>query len=114
MTAPKRKRDVQLNFRVSPEELALIEQTMPQLGAKNREAYLRKMALDGYVVRLELPELKELVSLMRYSSNNLNQLTRRVHETGRIYDADLEDISQRQEALWDGVHRILTQLAKLS
>ena len=114
MTAPKRKRDVQLNFRVSPEELALIEQKMTQLGTSNREAYLRKMALDGYVVRLELPELKELVSLMRYSSNNLNQLTRRVHETGRIYDADLEDISQRQEALWDGVHRILTQLAKLS
>ncbi|HIZ31418.1 plasmid mobilization relaxosome protein MobC [Lachnospiraceae bacterium KGMB03038] len=114
MTTPKRKRDVQLNFRVSPEELAMIEQKMAQLGTKNREAYLRKMALDGYVVRLELPELKELVSLMRYSSNNLNQLTRRVHETGRIYDADLEDISQQQEALWDGVHRILTQLAKLS
>ena len=114
MTAPKRKRDVQLNFRVSPEELALIEQKMTQLGTSNQEAYLRKMALDGYVVRLELPELKELVSLMRRSSNNLNQLTRRVHETGRIYDADLEDISQRQEALWDGVHRILTQLAKLS
>ena len=114
MSAPKRKRDVQLNCRVSPEELALIEQKMAQLGTKNREAYLRKMALDGYVVRLDLPELKELVSLLRRSSNNLNQLTRRVHETGRIYDADLEDISQRQEALWDGVHRILTQLAKLS
>ena len=114
MSAPKRKRDVQLNFRVAPEELALIEQKMAQLGTKNREAYLRKMALDGYVVRLDLPELKELVSLLRRSSNNLNQLTRRVHETGRIYDADLEDISQRQEALWDGVHRILTQLAKLS
>ncbi len=114
MSAPKRKREVQLNFRVSPEELALIEQKMAQLGTSNREAYLRKMALDGYVVRLELPELKELVSLMRYSSNNLNQLTRRVHETGRIYDADLEDISRRQDALWDGVHQVLTQLAKLS
>ena len=114
MSAPTRKREVQLNFRVSPEELALIEQKMAQLGTKNREAYLRKMALDGYVVRLELPELKELVSLMRYSSNNLNQLTRRVHETGRIYDADLEDIARRQEALWDGVHQVLTQLAKLS
>ena len=114
MNSPNRKREVQLNFRVSPEELALIEQKMAQLGTKNREAYLRKMALDGYVVRLELPELKELVSLMRYSSNNLNQLTRRVHETGRIYDADLEDISRRQEALWDGVHQVLTQLAKLS
>ena len=100
MSAPKRKREVQLNFRVSPEELALIEQKMAQLGTTNREAYLRKMALDGYVVRLELPELKELVSLMRYSSNNLNQLARRAHETGRIYDADLEDISRRQDALW--------------
>lgn len=114
MSTPKRKREVQLNFRVSPEELALIEQKMAQLGTKNREAYLRKMALDGYVVRLELPELKELVSLMRYSSNNLNQLARRAHETGRIYDADLEDISRRQEALWDGVHQVLTQLAKLT
>ena len=114
MTTPKRKRDVQLNFRVSPEELAMIEQKMAQLGTKNREAYLRKMALDGYVVRLELPELKELVSLMRYSSNNLNQLARRAHETGCIYDADLEDISRRQEALWDGVHQVLTQLAKLT
>jgi len=114
VSAPKRKREVQLNFRVSPEELALIEQKMAQLGTTNREAYLRKMALDGYVVRLELPELKELVSLMRYSSNNLNQLARRAHETGRIYDADLEDITRRQEALWDGVHQVLTQLAKLS
>ena len=99
MSAPKRKREVQLNFRVSPEELALIEQ---------------KMALDGYVVQLDLPELKELVSLLRRSSNNLNQLTRRVHETGRVYDADLEDIAQRQEQLWEGVKEILTQLSNLS
>lgn len=114
MSVPNRKREVQVNFRVSPQELEMIEQKMAQLGTSNREAYLRKMALDGYVVKLELPELKELVSLMRYSSNNLNQLTRRVHETGRIYDADLEDISQRQEQLWAGVREILTRLAKLS
>ena len=114
MSAPNRKREVQVNFRVSPQELEMIEQKMAQLGTSNREAYLRKMALDGYVVKLELPELKELVSLMRYSSNNLNQLTRRVHETGRIYDADLEDISQRQEQLWAGVREILTRLAKIS
>ena len=110
MSAPKRKRDVQVNFRVSPDELALIEQKMSQVGTKNREAYLRKMALDGYVVQLDLPELKELVSLLRRSSNNLNQLTRRVH----VYDADLEDIAQRQEQLWEGVKEILTQLSHLS
>ena len=114
MSAAKRKREAQVNFRVSPEELALIEQKMAQLGTVNREAYLRKMALDGYVVKLDLPELKELVSLMRYSSDNLNQLTRKVHETGRVYDADLEDISQRQEQLWEGVQKILAQLSKLS
>ena len=114
MSAAKRKREVQVNFRVSPEELALIEQKMSQLGTVNREAYLRKMALDGYVVKLDLPELKELVSLMCYSSNNQNQLTRKVHETGRVYDADLEDISQRQEQLWDVVQKILAQLSKLS
>ena len=114
MSAAKRKREVQVNFRVSPEELALNEQKMSQLGTVNREAYLRKMALDGYVVKLDLPELKELVSLLRRSSNNLNRLTRKVHETGRVYDADLEDISQRQEQLWDGVQKILAQLSKLS
>ena len=77
--AAKRNRDVQLNFRVSPHELELIETKMAQIGVKNREAYLRKMAIDGYVVKLDLPELRELVSLLRYSSNNLNQLTKRVH-----------------------------------
>ena len=103
----KRKRDVPVLFWVSAEELELIHQKMQQYGTENLSAYLRKMALDGYVVKLELPELKELVSLMRRSSNNLNQLTRKVHETGRVYDADLEDISQRQEQLWEGVSQSL-------
>ena len=110
----KRKRDVPVLFWVSAEELELIHKKMQQYGTENLSAYLRKMALDGYVVKLDLPELKELVSLMRRSSNNLNQLTRKVHETGRIYDADLEGISQRQEQLWEGVKEILTQLSKLS
>ena len=110
----KRKRDVPVLFWVYAEELELIHQKMQQYGTENLSAYLRKMALDGYVVKLELPELKELVSLMRRSSNNLNQLTRKVHETGRGYNADLEDISQRQEQLWEGVKEILTQLSKLS
>ena len=77
----------------APEELALVEQKVSQLGTVNREAYLRKMALDGYVVKLDLPELKELVFLLRRNSNNLNQLIRKVHETGRVYDSNLEDIS---------------------
>lgn len=114
MSAAKRKRDIQLNFRVSADELKMIETKMAQMGTFNREAYLRKMAIDGYVVRLDLPELKELLSLMRYSSNNLNQLTRRAHETGRIYDADMEDIVQKQDALWTGMNEILARLAKIT
>ena len=74
----KRKRDIQLKVRVTPEERAMIEAKMAQLGTTNMGAYLRKMAIDGYVVKLDLPELRELVSLLRYSSNNLNQLTLRI------------------------------------
>lgn len=99
--------------RFSPEEMRLIQGKMGQLGTSNFSAFMRKMAIDGYVVKLELPELKELVSLLRYSSNNLNQLTKRVHETGRIYDADLEDIHQNQERLWDAAQLILDKLSKL-
>ncbi len=86
---------------------------MAQLGTTNMAAYLRKMALDGYVVNLELPELREMVSLLRQSSSNLNQLTRRVHETGRFYDADLEELRQSYDGLWDAAQKILTSLAKL-
>ena len=114
MSSPKRKRDLPVLFWVSADEMELIQQKMAQFGTKNLSAYLRKMAVDGYVVQLDLPELKELVSLLRRSSSNLNQLTRKVHETGRVYNADLEDISQRQEQLWEGVSQILTQLSKLS
>lgn len=59
----KRKRDIQLKVRVTPEERAMIEAKMAQLGTTNMGAYLRKMAIDGYVVKLDLPELRELVSL---------------------------------------------------
>ena len=107
------EREVQLKFRVTPEERALIEQKMAQLGTSNMAAYLRKMAIDGFVINLELPELREMVSLLRRSSNNLNQLTRRVHETGRFYDADLDELRQSYDSLWDAAQNILTSLAKL-
>lgn len=112
MSVVKRKRDIPILFWVSKDEADLIHQKMAHYGTKNLSAYLRKMAVDGYVVKLDLPEVKKLISLLRYSSNNLNQLTRRIHETGRIYEADLEDISQRQEKLWDGVKKILLQLSQ--
>ena len=100
-------------FWVSKEEMELIKKKMLSFGTQNLSAYLRKMAIDGYVIKLDLPELKEFISLMRRNSNNLNQLTRKVHQTGRIYDNDLEYISKQQDDLWNGVNQILTILSKL-
>jgi len=91
----------------------MILQKCELAGITNLTAYLRKIAIDGYVLKLEIPELKEIVSLLRYSSNNLNQLTRRVHETGRIYDSDLEDIHRNQEKIWDAMNTIIKSLAKV-
>ena len=113
MEKANRQREIQLKFRVSPEERAMIEQKMDLLGTTNMAAYLRKMAIDGYAVNLDLPELREMVSLLRRSSNNLNQLTKRVHETGRFYDADLEDLRQSYDRLWEAAQKILASLAKI-
>ena len=73
-----RNRPIQVKFRVTAEERKLIDKRMEQLGTMNMAAYLRKMAIDGYVVKLELPELRDLISLLRRTSNNFNQIARRV------------------------------------
>ena len=109
----QRKRDVPILFRVSPEEKEQIDRRMAELGIVNMAAYLRKMALDGYIVNLDIPELRELVSLMRRSSNNLNQIAKRVNTTGRIYVSDMEDMLQKQEQLWEAVNTILLKLASI-
>lgn len=109
----KRKRNVPMLFYVSEQEKEMIQAKMEQYGTTNLSAYLRKIAIDGYVVNLELPELGEMVSLLRRSSNNLNQLTRRVHETGRVYDADMEELRQSHEKLWDAANKILSSLAAI-
>ncbi len=109
-----RKRTVQLHFMVTEHERDLIRQKMELLGTKNLGVYLRKMAVDGYIVKLDLPELTELLSLLRRTSNNVNQVARRVHQTGNIYDTDLGDILQKQEELWAGVNEILARLGGIS
>ena len=109
----KRRRTIPLMFYVTPEERDQIEAKMAQLGTNNMSAYLRKIAIDGYVVQLDLPELREMVSLLRRSSNNLNQLARRANETGRIYPEDLADIRQNQAQLWESAKEILRVLSTL-
>ena len=71
------------------------------------------MALDGYTLKMELPELQELVSLLRRSSGNLNQIAKRVNSTGRIYDTDMEELLQSQERLWAAANDLLTRLTPL-
>lgn len=108
-----RQRDIQLKFRVSPEERQRIEEKMAQAGTSNMAAYLRKMSMDGYVLRLDLPELKEMVSLLRRCSNNLNQVAKRVNETGRIYTADVEALGEQLDRLWESSKQIMMALAEL-
>lgn len=91
----------------------MIHDKQSQTGATTLSAYLRKITIDGYIINLEIPELKEMVSLLRYSSNNLNQLTKRVHETGRVYDADLEDLNRKLDHLWQCADGILRSLSKM-
>ena len=113
MNEPNRVRKIQLNFRVTEQERRLIEDRMQELGTTNREAYLRKIAIDGMIVKLEVQELKEIVSLMRRTSNNVNQIARRLNETGRIYEADITDVHNRQEQLWDMLNSLITKISEI-
>lgn len=114
MNEPNRVRKIQLNFRVTEQERRLIEDRMQELGTTNREAYLRKIAIDGMIVKLEVQELKEIVSLMRRTSNNVNQIARRLNETGRIYEADITAVHNRQEQLWDMLNSLITKLSGIA
>ena len=108
-----RKRDISLRFRVSSTEHDLLKERMAKAGTNNLEAFLRKMALDGMIVRLDVPEIKEMISLLRYSGNNINQLTKQLHAGGRVYDTDLDDISKNQEKLIELANTIIQKLASL-
>lgn len=109
-----RLRPIQIKFFVNAEELDMIKQKMAQFGTENMSAYLRKMAIDGYVINLDLPELRKLTSAMGRISANENQIAKRLNESGRIYGADIEEIKKNQEEIWDGIKKILRSLAELS
>lgn len=79
------KRDQDVHFLASKEEVERIHEKMDELGIRSMGAYLRKMALDGYCIRLDLQDVKALVSLLRICSNNLNQYAKRANETGSIH-----------------------------
>jgi hypothetical protein len=107
------QRPTQLHFFVNDKELELIKQKMALYGTENMSAYLRKLAIDGYVLRLELRELRELVSLMRRISNSENQIAKKLNASDKIYDTELDEINKNQEAILQGLNQIITSLAKL-
>lgn len=77
-------------------------------------AYLRKMAVDGYIVNLDLAGVRELVSLLRNATNNLNQIAKRVNGAGSLYAADVEDMKARYAELWEATNKILLELTKIT
>ena len=107
------KRDVTIKLRLSETELAQIQDRMREYGTSNMSAFVRKMAIDGYIVKLELPELKEMTRLLSSYSNNLNQIAKRVNATGHAYSTDFYEIQQQQDELWTAAEKIIRTLAKL-
>lgn len=107
----KSKRETLLHFRVSPKEESMIKTKMEQTGIISVSAYLRKMAIDGYVIKLEL---REMISLLRRSSNHLNQIAKHINATSRIYSEDMEEILRWQEKLWQCANEILKKLAAIA
>lgn len=110
----QRIRDVRLEVWITEEEQRHIQKKMEKLGTKNMSAYLRKVAMDGYIIRLDLPELKDVLSLMKYTSNNVNQIARKLNQGGQAYEIDVQEICRNQEKIWQELHSILERLSKIS
>jgi alpha/beta superfamily hydrolase len=108
-----RTRNNRIVFRVSDKERDLIEQKMEFTGIQNREAYLRKMAIDGLVVRLDLSDIKDFVPLLGNISNNINQIAKRTNETNNFYKQDVAEIKKNYEKIWDTTRATLRKLSEI-
>ena len=97
----KEKRDETIILRLSKTEKNRIYEKMLSMGIRSLSAYIRKMALDGYCLNLDLPQLRRMAYLLQNCSNNLNQVAKRVNESGKIYAADLADLRTRLDELID-------------
>ena len=109
----KEKRDEIIILRLTKTEKNRIYEKMFSMGIRSLSAYIRKMALDGYCLRLDLKELHRMAYLLQMCSNNLNQYAKRANECGKIYSADLADLRTRLDELIDIGKQILSKLAEL-
>lgn len=109
----KHRRPIHLHVMVSEEELALIRERMAEAGVRNMGAYVRKMALNGYVLHVDLSPVRELVSLQRRCSNNLNQVAVTANTYGGIYPDDIKRLQQDYADLWEPLSELLKKLSEI-
>ncbi len=109
-----RKRNVQIIVRATEEERALIEEKMKQIPTINLSAYSRKMLIDGYIILLDTSEIKAHTAQLQKIGVNINQIARRINETGRIYADDMDEIKRLMEEVWRLEHRLLLQFKGLT
>ena len=110
MSREKRKRDIPIYVRVSEEEHNQIQSRMAEVGTINMSAYMRKMALNGHILHVDLSPVRELVSLQRRCANNLNQVAIHANTQG-VYPEEIAALQRDYAALWDPLAELLKQLA---
>ena len=103
----KRKRNIQMKFYVTEEKKRLIDEKMVQLPTRRYGAYLRKMAIDGYIIYTDTTDIKEMNAALSAIGRNINQIARRVNAGGNVYQADMEEIRERLDQIWQLQRRIL-------
>ena len=110
---PNRNRSRQVKFWVSEEEYRLLQKKMEAAGGINQGAYIRKMILDGYIVNLDIPELKEIIRLLSITSNNVNQMARQLHSTDSIYQQDISEVQAQLEQIYKLLRKVMKGLSKI-
>lgn len=109
----KGKRTIGLYFKVSEEERNIISQKMELSGTASLRGYLRKMAVDGYIISIDLSVIKELIILLRTISNNINQIAQRANDTRNIYEEDIQDLRNGYKKVWSEISVLLKKFEKL-
>ena len=109
-----RKRNVQIIIRVTEEERSLIEEKMRQIPTLNLSAYARKILIDGYIITLDLQEVKGHTAQLQKIGVNINQIAKRINETGRIYADDMNEIKRAMGEVWRLERRLLLQFKGLT
>ena len=102
-----RKRNIQMKFWVTAEEKQLIEEKMAQLQTKRIGAYLRKMAIDGYIIQVDTTDIREMTKALGSIGRNINQIAKRINAGGPAYQAAMEEIRERMDQIWQLQRRIL-------